>query len=56
MQLGGGAALTETGGDPGAGEPDAELREIAGLPDTAAGRAMLAALDDVVWSKRLAAA
>ena len=39
-----------------AGEPDAELREVAGLPDAAAGRAMLAALDDVVWSKRLAAA
>ena len=39
-----------------AGEPDAELREITGLPDTAAGRAMLAALDDVVWGKRLAAA
>ncbi len=40
----------------GAGEPVAELREVAGLPDAAAGRAMLAALDEVVWSKRLAAA
>ena len=39
-----------------AGEPDAELREVAGLPDAVAGRMMLAALDDVVWSKRLAAA
>ena len=39
-----------------AGEPDAELREIAGLPDADAGRAMLAALGEVVWSKRLAAA
>lgn len=40
----------------GAGERDAELREVAGLPDAAAARAMLAALGDVVWSKRLAAA
>jgi hypothetical protein len=39
-----------------AGEPDAELRELAGLPDPVAGRAVLAALDDVVWRTRLAAA
>jgi len=39
-----------------AGESDAELREVAGLPDAVAGRAMLAALDDGVWGKRLPAA
>jgi len=39
-----------------AGEPDAELREVAGLPDAVSGRAMLAALDAVVWTARLDAA
>jgi hypothetical protein len=34
----------------------AALREVAGLLEAAAGRAMRATLDSVVWSKRLAAA
>jgi hypothetical protein len=39
----------------GAGESDADLREVAGLPDAAASRTMLAALDEVVWSQLPAA-